>query len=80
MAGVEVAAPLNTYIMESFLGVFMFFLVMHQEFGLRGCRGLQPIANVEPEVLHSLLYDLTILELGLCVVLLADIKELTGKA
>ena len=74
---VEVASPNETaYIMESFPGVFMSYLSIHQGFGLRGRRGPPPIANVEPQVLHSLLHELTLLQLESGVVLLADCKEL----
>ena len=62
---------------SSFLGVFMSYLGIHQGFGLRGRRGPPPIANVEPQVLHSLVHELTLLQLESGVVLLADRKELT---
>ena len=73
VAAVEVASPNETaYIMESFLGFFISYLSVHQGFGLRGgC-----IANVEPQVLHRLLHELTLLQLESSVVLLADCKEL----
>ena len=74
---VEVAGPNETvYIMESYLRVFMSSLSVHQGFGARGRRGPPPIDNVEPQVLHSLLQDLTVLQLESGVVLLADCKEL----
>ena len=77
VAAVEVASPNETaYIMESFLGVFMSYLSVHQGFGLRGRWGPPPIANVEPQVPHSLLHELTLLQLESSVVLLADRKEL----
>ena len=51
VAAVEAAGPNETtYIMESFLGVFMSYLSVHQGFDLRGRRGPPPIANVEPQV------------------------------
>ena len=54
VAAVEVARPNEAaYIMESFLGVFMSHLSIHQGFGLRGRRGPPPLANVEPQVLHG---------------------------
>ena len=78
MAAIEVARPNETaYIMKSFLGVFVSYLSIHQGFGLRGCWGPPPIANVKPRVLHGLLHELTLLQLESCVVLLADRKELT---
>ena len=77
VAAAEVASPHETaYIMESFLGVFMSYLGIHQGFGLRGRWGPPTIANVEPKVLHSLLHELTLLQLESSVVLLADRKEL----
>ena len=46
MATVKVAGPNKaTYIMESFLWVFMSYFGIHQGFGLRGCRRSPPIAN-----------------------------------
>ena len=78
MAAIEVARPKETaYIMKSFLGDFVSYLGVHQGFGLRGRWGPPPIANVEPQVLHGLLHELTLLQLDSCVVLLADRKELT---
>ena len=77
VAAVEVAGPNETaYIMESYLGVFMLYLTINQGFGLRGRRGSPPIANVEPQVLHRLLHELTLLQLESGVILLADCKEL----
>ena len=77
VAAVEVTGPNETaYIMESFLGVFMSYLSIHHVFRLRGRRGQLPIANVEPQVLHSLLQELTLLQLEFGVVALADRKEL----
>ena len=77
MASVEVASPNETpYIMESFLEVFMPYVSIHQGFGLRGPWGPPPVANVEPQVLHSLLHELTLLQLESSVALLADRKEL----
>ena len=78
MAAVEVARPNETaYIMESFLGIFMSYLSIHQGFGLRGRWGPPPIAYVKPQLLHGLLHELTLLQLESCVVPLADCKELT---
>ena len=78
MAAVEVAGPNEiAYIVESFLGVFMLYLSIHQGFGLRGRGGPSPIANIKPQVLHGLLHELTLLQLESGVVLLADRKELT---
>ena len=65
------------YIMESFLGVFMSYFSIRQGFDLRSRRGPAPIANVKPLELHSLLHELTFLQLELALVLLADCKELT---
>ena len=77
VVAVEVASPNETvYTMESFFGVFMSYLSIRQGFGLRGCWGPPPIANVEPQVLHSLLHELTLLQLESSVVFLADRKEL----
>ena len=78
MAAVGNSGPNETTcIMESFLGVFMPYLSMHQGFGLRGRGGPPPLANIKPQVLHGLLHELTLLLLESCVVLLADRKELT---
>ena len=77
MAAVEIASPDEAaYIMESFLGIFMSYLSIHQGFGLRGRRGPPTIANVETQVLHSLLHKITLLQLDSGVALLADRKEL----
>ena len=77
VAAVEVAGSNKTaYIMESFLGLFMSYLSIHQGFCLRGRKGPPPIANVEPQVLHSLLHELTLLQPESGVVPLADCKEL----
>ena len=78
MAAVEVASPNETrYIMESFLGLFMPYVSNHPGFGLLGRWGPPPIAKNKLQVLHSLLHELTLLQLESCVVLLAKRKELT---
>ena len=78
MAAIEVAGPNETtYIMELFLWVLMSYLSIHQGFGLRGRRGPSTVANVEPGVLHSLLHEVTLLQLESGLVLLADSEELT---
>ena len=80
MATVQVAcANKATYITESFLGVFMSYLGIHQGFSLRGCWGPRPIAKIEPQALHGLLHELILLQLESDVVLLAGIKELPQK-
>ena len=78
MAAVEVARPNETaYIMESFLGVFKSYRSVYQGSRFRGRWGPPPIANLQPQVLHNLLHELTLLQLESCVVLLADRKKLT---
>ena len=76
VVAVEVATPNEAaYITECYLGVFMLYLSIHQSFGLRGSRCPSSIENVKPQVLHSLLHELTLLQLESSVVPLADSKE-----